>query len=629
MANLALVIIIAVLVTGCGGDESPIEVTYDNEAEVQAFYASQPERFVFAAPEDLPANLDWQDGSDLEPFGDPRAKRGGRLTLRINSMQETLRVLGPDSNSTLRGPLNDGNMVHLIERHPWQDGYIPGLAREWALDPDDKLTTYFRIDPDARWSDGRPFTADDVMFSLYLVLSPHLQAPAINRVYNDNVTRITKYDDLTVAITPTKPTSEPFFTHTTFQLSQREFYREFGEDYVERYHWRFAPVTGAYVFDENASRRGRTVSFKRVDSWWAEDKPFYQYRHNVDRMTYVVIRDDNKAFESFLLGELDWHHLNLTDLWYERADAEPVEKGFIERSTVYHQLPAPRNGVYMNAMHSKLVDRNIRLGVQHAINFDRVNEGVFRGDKRRIRSFADGYGDYSHPELRARPFDIVRAQEYFAEAGYTSRDSDGILINDAGERLSFVFTVSNRDDDVPVATILKEEAQKAGLELNIETLDRTAFFTKVFEKNHQIALHIWNTGYSPRPAFEWELRGVDAGKPQNFNTSNIKDEQLDKLLARWDTLFDPDEAKQVSHQAQERIHEFAAWVPGITDDYDRRGYWRWVRWPDYFQVPRYFFFESSGVFWVDEDMKEETLAAQKEGRSFPAEDKLFDRFKRE
>jgi microcin C transport system substrate-binding protein len=613
--------------SACGDPaEQPVDVR-DNTAEVEAYYRDHPERFVFATAEELPPDLAWEDGADRTPFGDPRAKRGGRLTLRISTMQQTLRMVGPDANSTLRGPLWSANTVQLIEQHPWEDGYIPGVARAWAIDPDDSRTVYMKLDPDARWSDGKPFTVDDVFFSLYLLLAPEINDPAINRVYDENIARITRYDDETVSITLTKPTPEPLYGIYTFILSQRDFYREFGEDYVDRYHWRFAPVTGPYTLDASKVKRGRQITFDRLENWWADDKPFYRHRFNPDHLTYVVIRDDSKAFETFLGGDIDLHFLNLTSLWYERSQAAPFQQGYIERAVVYHQLPAARGGLYINAMKPLLEDRNVRLGIQHATHYRQVNEGLYRGDRRRIRSFADGYGEYSHPTLKAREYDLDKAAEYFAAAGFNTRGSDGILVNGEGQRLSFVLTIANRGDETTTATILKEEAQKAGLELAIDALDPTAYFTKTFEKNHQIAIHGWDTGYSPLPAFEWEIRGADAGKPSNFNTTNIKDEQLDALLAEWDSVSDPARAKAISHHIQQRVHDFAAWVPGLTTDYDRVGYWRWLRWPDYFQVPRYMFYTAPGVFWIDEDMKQETLEARREGNTFPPVTKVYDRWK--
>ena len=613
--------------SGCGDAIEKATDVRDNTAEVDAHYAEHPERFVFASAEDIPQSLTWQDGSEQTPFGDPRAKRGGTLTLRLRDMQQTLRVVGPDANSTLRGPLWSANSVQLIEQHPWEDGYVPGVAREWAIEPDDNHTVYMKLDPDARWSYGKPVTIVDVFFSLYLLLSPEINDPAINRVFDENFTRVTRYDDETFSITLSNPGMEPLYGITSFILSQRDFYKEFGEDYVDRYHWRFAPVTGPYVLDEKKVKRGRRITFDRLENWWANDRPFYKHRFNPDKLTYVVVRDDDKAFETFLNGDIDLHFLNLTALWYERAQAEAFERGYIERAVVYHQLPAARGGLYINALTPLLIDRNLRQGIQYATHYQKVNEGLYRGDRRRIRSFADGYGDYSHPVLEARSYDLEKAAEYFAAAGFSRRGGDGILMNESGQRLSFVLTISNRGDESLIATILKEEAQRAGLELVIEALDPTAYFTKTFEKNHQIAIHSWDTGYSPLPAFDWEIRGKDAGKPSNFNTTNIKDEQLDALLAEWDAVSDPARAKAISHEVQQRIHEFAAWVPGVTTDYDRIGYWRWMQWPDYFQVPRYQFYTATGVFWIDEDIRQETLEAREEGRGFPPVTKVYDRWK--
>lgn len=127
---LLLFFVAGFLLTACGESSDNFANTYDNTAEVDAYYAAHPERFVFAGPADLPADLVWEDGAGLPTFADPRARRGGQLQLRLQSMQQTLSVLGPDANGTLRGPLWSANTVGLIERHPWEDGYIPGVARQ-------------------------------------------------------------------------------------------------------------------------------------------------------------------------------------------------------------------------------------------------------------------------------------------------------------------------------------------------------------------------------------------------------------------------------------------------------------------------------------------------------------------
>ncbi len=617
---------LGLLITGCGGEPEVLEPKYDNETEVQAFYQANPERFIYASPADLPENLTWQDGNELEPFADPNAKRGGTLNIRLSSMQQTLRMLGPDSNGSLRGPLWSANSINLIQIHPWSDGYIPGTAKAWAIDPENSRKVYFKLDPDARWSDGHPFTLEDIFFTLYFSLSPYLNEPAYNKATDDFMESLTRYDDQTFALTLKRASPEPLSTFATFSMVQREFYREFGEDFVEKYHWRFPPVTGAYVLDPEKVDKGFRITMDRIDNWWGDNKKFHKHRFNPDHLRFTLMRDDSKAFEAFLRGDFDWHAMTRTDLWHERGKDEPFTKGYIEKAKVFDQLPAARDGVYLNAEDDLLKNRTLRLGVNHAINYELVNDALFRQDRRRIRSFSDGFGPYSHPTLHARKYDVELAQQYFAKAGFSERGQDGVLVNEAGQRLSLVLTIANRANEGEIASILKTEALKTGLEIIIDTLDPTAFFTKTFEKKFQMALHGWNTGYSKLPSYQWELRGEDAGKPSNFNTTNIKDEQLDAYIVEWDQLTDPIRAQQVAHGVQERVHEFAAWIPGLKLDYTRWGYWRHVRWPDYFNVPRYFFFMNSGVFWIDEDIQAETKAALDAGTTFPEQTIIYDRW---
>ncbi|HSH09057.1 MAG TPA: ABC transporter substrate-binding protein, partial [Oceanipulchritudo sp.] len=458
------------LLGGCRDSRNDEAVAYDNTEEVEAYYAANPERFTFATAADIPADLPWQDGSGLDPIGDPRAKRGGQLRIRLSSMQSTLRVVGPDANGSLRGALWSANNVFLIARHPWNDGFIPGVARRWAIDPENSRRLFFELDPDARWSDGRPFTAEDVFFSLYIMLSPHINDPAVNRVYDENYINITQYDERTLSMTIGKPSPDPLASLESFIISQREFYREFGPDYTDRYHSRFAPVTGAYTLDTKDIKRGEQATFRRMEHWWADDKPFYRHLHNPDAITYVVIRDDFKAFESFLNGVVDWFPLSQTELWHDRADAEPFKKGYIERAQFYYLTPAGSMGLFMNSMKPLLDNADIRTGIQYAINYDRVNEEIHRGDRRRIRSFVDGYGAYDHPTLRAREYNLNQAQQWFAKAGFSERGPDGILRNASGQRLSFSFSVTNTAEESRISTVLKEEAERIGLELRIEQL---------------------------------------------------------------------------------------------------------------------------------------------------------------
>ena len=148
--------------------------------------------------ETIPEGLEWQNGADQQSFADPNAKRGGTWNTFIITFPQTLRQRGMNANSGFRLYL-DLNDQDLLDIHPVTDAFTPSLAREWAIGPD-KRTVYYRIDPDARWSDGVPVTADDWICMLKLFRSPGIVDPWTSNYFTEYVEDILKFDDHTIGI---------------------------------------------------------------------------------------------------------------------------------------------------------------------------------------------------------------------------------------------------------------------------------------------------------------------------------------------------------------------------------------------------------------------------------------------
>ena len=188
--------------------------------------------------------------------------------------------------------------------------------------------------------------------------------------------------------------------------------------------------------------KSKSITLTRVPDWWADKKKFYRNRFNPEAVKVSVVRDPAKVFELFLKGELDWHGLGLPEFWYEKLpnDHKLVAAGHVHKVQFYNDVPRPTWALRLNSHHPVLRNKDIRIGLNYAMNFDVVISKVFRGDPVRMNTVADGYGPRSHPTLKARPFSVEKAKEYFAKAGYTRAGSDGILVNAGGKRLSFTFT---------------------------------------------------------------------------------------------------------------------------------------------------------------------------------------------
>ena len=643
----SLIALLLVVLSACSGSEDTDNSTdqaLDNSAEVKAYYASKSDFFTFSSPDKLPADLAWENGSHLPEMGSSDAQKGGTQYGRMQDFPRTLRTVGPDSNGGFRRYLLDEVSINVAHRHFNEFDFYPGLAESWAIDWE-KKTVYVKLDPAARWSDGEPVTADDFLFMFFFYQSAYIVAPWYNNWYSSQYLNITKYDDLTFSITV--PSAKPDMDSRVLQLRPvpEHFYKRLGDDFVERYQWKFAPTTGAYVINDKDIRKGRSITLTRQKDWWAGNKKNFRFRYNPDRIHFSVIRDTPKVFEAFKRGDIDQFGLDLAEYWYEKLpNNDPdVAKGYIHKSVFVNDRPRPTYGLWMNTSKPLLDNQNIRIGINHASNWKLIIDKFFRGDYKRMRTSSDGYGEFSHPTLTARPFNIELAQDFFAEAGFNRRGPDGILINDEGTRLSFTLS-SGYESLKDVLTILKEEAAKAGLEFRVELLDGTSGWKKVQEKKHDIHFSAFGVSLEPYPRF-WETyhsdNAYDNGaflsdgsinpertlKTQTNNLEMLAIPEMDSLINQYRSSDDQQEMIELAHKMTAMHHDYASFVPGFVQPGYRIGHWRWVRYPDGFN---YRYSSSAGqlhVHWLDIAMKKETMAAREEDGSFPVEINVYDQFK--
>jgi len=608
-----------------------------------------PKFFRLATIDDLPDNLVWEDGGELPEIGSPDAVKGGIRYRALQDFPRTLRRLGPDANGGFRPFILDDVVMQLGRRHPNDTStgpngfrYIPGVAQSWAADRDNK-TVYVRIHPDARWSDDPPITSDDMLFTFFLYQTPYINAPWYNNWYNRNYTKITRYDDKTFSITLRE--AKPDFVGRVLELEPlpKHFYRELGEDYVERYQWRFVPTSGAYIVRPEDVKKGRSIALTRLKDWWAKDLKSWRYRFNYDSIHFSIIRDTAKTFETFRKGELDAFGLNLAEYWYDKLpDTDPlIVNGYLHKATFYNDTPRPTYGLWMNESRPLLGNPDIRVGIQFATNWKLVIDKFFRGDYTRMRTTSDGYGEFTEPTITARDFSVDQALESFTRAGFTTRGSDGVLVNEAGQRLSFTLSTgyeSLRD----VLTILREEALKCGLEYRLEVLDGTAAWKKVQEKKHDI--HFSAFGVSPEmyPRFWETYHSVNAYdlaflpndtpnpdrkvKVQTNNLQSIADPEFDRMIEAYRASEDAEEMKQLAFAMEKVLYDDASFSPGFVRPFYRTGYWRWIKWPEDFNVK---ISQSVGEWhldWMEPGAKQETLEAKRKKEPFPAQINVYDQY---
>ncbi len=590
-------------------------------------------------PADIPSKLRWESGLDQPEIGDPSALKGGVFRRYIPTFPPTLRPFGDNSNNSFRGDLYDNIDMPLVNLHPATMEMIPGSAKEWAVSADGR-TIYFRLDPDACYSDGVPIRARDFLMSIYLRVSDHIVNPYAKQYFRDNIAQVMVYDDHTLSLS--LPEAKIYAPAIAGALtpSPSHFYHEYGSDYNERYQWRFPPTTGAYEVLPDDVIKGVSITQTRVKGWWARDRKYYRYRFNPDKIVHTVVRDESKAFELFRAGELDTFYLTRPELWYEKCEIDPVYKGYIERVTFYNRYPKIPRGLYINVSKPPLNDRNVRIGIQYAMNWQKVIDVMFRGDYQRLNAFNEGYVNFSDPSIKARPYSIQLARQAFHAAGYTVEGSDGILTQSDGTRLSVSVTYPAMPISDRMFGILREEAKACGFDLRLDGLEFTVAYKKEMQKQHEMALGSWMTN-PPVPDFHQFLHSSNAIddkgnlKLQTNNTFAWARADTDLLCEKSRVGRTAEDIKETTWKLQRIMHDEAIFVPAYTVDFMRIGSWRWVRWPDcettHYSPPVVYDPHDVFVYWVDATFQAETQAARRAHRNFGESTRTVDvyRFKGE
>ncbi len=571
----------------------------------------------------LPEILKWITNTSDPLFSSGRARKGGVLHSAITSFPMTFRVVGPDSNGSFRSAILD-NQLSLVNIHPNTDNIIPELATHWAFG-DDKKTMYFKLDKDARWSDGKPVTAWDYVYALKFMRSEHIIAPYYNDYYTKEIEKIIVYDDYIIGVKSTKAVPD---LHLKLGISPipKHYFGKLDESFVEKYNWKVTPNTGAYALSD--FKKGKFIKFKRKNNWWAGEKKYLKNRFNVDYVVFDVIRDFNLQWEYFKKGKLDAFGLTMPKYWHSKSDIDLFHNGYTNKLWFFNDQERSPQGMWLNQDKTIFKDKNLCYAFAHSMNIDKVINSVLRKDYFRLPQAFFGYGKYTNNKIIPRKYDIVKVNELMSNAGW-SRGDDGIWQNH-GVRFSVKVTY-NSEEHTPRLVVLKEDALKAGIELVLERLDATAMFKKFLEKKHDVAWMGWTTNM--RPSYWQGWHSDNAHKPQTNNITNTDLPVLDDLIDKYRASLKEDERIELSLKIQTAIHETGAFVPTFMIPYVRVGYWRWLELPDFHGTRRSdslfdpFSSTTGGLFWINDKKKDETLNAMKQNIKFKSIVIINDTFK--
>ncbi|MEO8209210.1 MAG: extracellular solute-binding protein [bacterium] len=477
----------------------------------------------------------WLTNTSYNVLGDPKAIKGGQIIWSIPDFPSTIRIYGKDANSYYNRVAQEMIYENLLKKDPVNEEFIPRLATHWQISPD-KMTFRFRINPNARWADGKPVIADDYIATFKLLSDPGLLT-GTDEVLKDNLETPVAESKYIVSIKAKKEGWYPFETAATFFILPSHIIGNLsGKDYIEKYNFDVIPGSGPYYINKEDIDKQKSITMRRRNDYWGENERFSKGMYNFDIFRTDIVQDETLEFEKFKKGEIDIYAMGRAQWWAEKTDFDDVKRGLVQKRRIFNQNPGGLPGIALNMRKPPFDD--IRIRKAFAMLFDRkkFNEKLFFNAYTPVKSYFAGTV-YENPNNSLVNFNLDSAISLLEEAGWKEKNSEGYRMkNGKIFELELPFTVAGQERYL---TIFQEDLKKAGIKLNLKQIDGTTSFKIGNERNFTAIIIPWSGQNPPDP--EQSVLSRTADDPNSTNWPGVKNPRVDELVGLYSKTLDKKE----------------------------------------------------------------------------------------
>jgi len=475
----------------------------------------------------------WETNTEFDLIGDPRALKGGVLRDSLPDFPGTLRLAGPESNSQFNAEIGALAYESLLSVHPTTLRYIPGIATHWQISPD-KLTYRFRINPNARFSDGTPVISEDVVASYDFRMDSTLQDPMAQLIFG-KVNRPVAESKYIVRVQAKEVNWRAFLYFSGMPILPAHALKDVtGDAYLKNYNYKLLPGSGPYTIQESDIHKGQSISVRRRKDYWAVKARANVGLDNFDELNFTVVRDENLIFEKLKKGELDISLINIARQWAEQTDFDSVQRGLIQKRKIYNNPAESFEGFAFNTRKAPLDDIRVRKALTLLLDRKLLLDKIMHDEYLPENSYNSGT-PYENPNDPKNEYDPEDALKLLMQAGY-SRDSQGRLVKgNTPLEIEILYTSKTFE---PHLTIYQEDLRKVGITLNLRLITPETEFQLANQRQFQMAIFAW--GGSVFPDFEGNFQSTLADVENTNNITGFKDPHVDELLKQYDRTFDVD-----------------------------------------------------------------------------------------
>jgi peptide/nickel transport system substrate-binding protein len=486
-------------------------------------------------------------------YADPAAPKGGRLVHGVLGTFDSLNplIVRGLALHAIRGYVVEGLMARGYDEPFTLYGLV---ARSVETDAERSYVT-FTLDPAARFSDGKPVTPADVIFSWQLLRD---KGRPNHRTYYAKVARAETVGERAVRfdLAGSNDRELPLILGLMPVLAKHAVRPEtFEETSFE------APLgSGPYVV--GAVDPGKSVTFKRNPAYWGRDLAITRGFWNFDEIRFDYYRDANSHLEAFKRGLYDFRNEHDPTRWQTGYDFPALRDGRVLKEQLATGVPKTSSFYVFNTRRAIFSDIRVREAISLLFDFEWINHGYFFDLYRRTASYFEGSELSSHrrpADARERallaPFaDAVRADvldgtwsppvsdgsgrdrvmlrralDLFAAAGYELRGT-ALIERRTGRPFTFEIMVASRDDE-RLALLFAQSLKRAGIVARVRSVDAVQYDGRKLAYDFDMIENRWDQSLSPgnEQAFYWGSAAADA--PGTRNYMGVKSPAVDAMIA--------------------------------------------------------------------------------------------------
>jgi peptide/nickel transport system substrate-binding protein len=487
------------------------------------------------------------------PYANPAAPKGGRLVWGILGTFDSLNplIVRGLAVQQIRGFVIES----LLARGNDEAFTLYGLLAKTVETDDARTWVTFRLDPRARFSDGKPVTADDVLFSWALLRD---KGRPNHRQYYAKVAKAEALDPLTVRFDLAGANDREL----PLILGLMPVLPRHAVDPATFEETTMAAPVGSGPYRVTAVKPGASVTLTRNPDYWGRDLPISRGLWNFDEIRLDHYRESNGQFEAFKRGLYDFRIEHEPLRWHDGYDFPAARNGEVIRDTIKTGLPQPTEFLVFNTRRPLFSDIRVRKALTLLFDFEWINKNYFFGLYGRTASFYAGselsaYG--REPDARERellrPYlshiapDILdgsyrlpvtdgsgrdrttlrSALTLLSEAGY---DLDGTVLRQRTTKtpLTFEILATTRDQE-RIALAYARDLKRAGIEATVRAVDPVQFDQRRLGYEFDMIQIRWDQSLSPgnEQSFYWGSEAADI--PGTRNYMGAKDPAIDALIA--------------------------------------------------------------------------------------------------